>query len=120
MKETLEIKLHNFLRAQGGRSIPYEQIKLLAEKVWLTSRGGHYRMEILTRRTRKDNLKENNISARIGKEYKNNAVVAFFYKTDSQMQPEIAPQQEQKPLRDTTLAFLKDFAPKEDKQQTLI
>lgn len=85
MTDSLETKLHNFLKAQGGKHIDYEQIKYLVEKVWLTPKGGHYRMETLTRRWRKDKYKTVDISDRIGKDYKNNAIVALYYKTDSLM-----------------------------------
>ena len=80
---TLEEHLHDFLKAGGGKHYSYEEVKYQVEKVWLTSKGGHYRMETLTRRARKDNTKENDIASRIGKEYRNGPIVSFYYKTDS-------------------------------------
>lgn len=91
MNESLETKLHNYLKEQNGKQVPYQDVKYLVEYVWITLKGGHYRMETLTRRARKDATKrENDISTRIGKVYKGNAITHFYYKPIAEMNANIS------------------------------
>jgi len=79
MKPSLKEKLENYLQDMGG-VVPYNEVRRMVEEVWESPKGGHYRMETLTRRSRKDNkLEESN--ERIGKTYNELGVITgFFYK----------------------------------------
>jgi len=82
-KQTLETLLHDYLKARGGKHVPYNEIKYQVEHVWMSPKEGRYRMTTLERRARADHTKETDISRRIGKTMKNGAITDFFYKTDS-------------------------------------
>ena len=88
MKPGLKEKLENYLQDMGG-VVPYNEVRRMVEEVWESPKGGHYRMETLTRRSRKDNkLEESN--ERIGKTYNEQGVITgFFYKRFAEPQKKV-------------------------------
>ena len=88
MKPGLKEKLENYLQDMGG-VVPYNEVRRMVEEVWESPKGGHYRMETLTRRSRKDNkLEESN--ERIGKIYNEQGVITgFFYKGFTEPQKKV-------------------------------
>ena len=88
MKPGLKEKLENYLQDMGG-VVPYNEVRRMVEEVWESPKGGHYRMETLTRRSRKDNkLEESN--ERIGKTYNEQGVITgFFYKGFTEPQKKV-------------------------------
>lgn len=116
MKNGLKEKLETYLQDIGG-VIPYNQVRRMVEEVWESPKGGHYRMETLTRRGRKDNKLETS-NEHIGKTYNEVGVITgFFYKPSQTPNP--APRQEIRTFTSTIHPVAQAFLDKWKKPETV-